>query len=76
LRNNPIQLIYCGLIVEFDKDNVSRDLLEKHYQEKWHSLFTNRLWAGRQIQNLFGSEWASNLAVNLARYSKPVANFF
>jgi menaquinone-9 beta-reductase len=63
------------LVVAFCQGSISRQQLEQEYTSKWNSLFANRLWAGRQIQNLFGSEWASNLAVNMARYSKPVATF-
>jgi menaquinone-9 beta-reductase len=54
---------------------LSRNELEQNYSSKWHALFANRLWVGRQIQQLFGSVWASNLAVNLARYATPIANF-
>jgi menaquinone-9 beta-reductase len=67
--------IVSELVISFTKDLISREQLEKQYDVKWNSLFANRLWAGRQIQNLFGSEWASNFAVNLARYSRPVASF-
>jgi menaquinone-9 beta-reductase len=67
--------VVSELVIAFNNDKITREQLEKQYAEKWSSLFVNRLWAGRQIQNLFGSEWASNFAVNLARYSKPVANF-
>jgi menaquinone-9 beta-reductase len=63
------------LVVAFGHNSISRGQLEKQYQEKWNLLFANRLWAGRQIQKLFGSEGASNFAVNLARYFKPAANF-
>jgi menaquinone-9 beta-reductase len=62
-------------VAEFCAEKISREQLEREYAKKWNFLFANRLWAGRQIQNLFGSEWTSNLAVNLARYSKPVATF-
>ncbi len=65
--------IVSELVLAFNKNEISREQLEKNYADKWNSLFANRLWAGRQIQNLFGSEWASNLAVNLARHVKPVA---
>jgi menaquinone-9 beta-reductase len=54
---------------------ISRSELEQSYSRKWHALFANRLWVGRQIQQLFGSVWASNLAVNLALYTTPIANF-
>jgi menaquinone-9 beta-reductase len=61
-------IAFCG-------DKISREQLEMQYMRNWSTLFANRLWAGRQIQNLFGSEWASNLAVNLARHTKPIAAF-
>jgi menaquinone-9 beta-reductase len=65
--------IVSELVSAFNKNEISREQLEKNYADKWNSLFANRLWAGRQIQNLFGSEWASNVAVNLARHVKPIA---
>lgn len=53
----------------------TREQLEADYSAQWNALFKKRLWAGRQIQTLFGSEWASNVAVQLARHVKPVAHF-
>lgn len=67
--------IVSELILAFKRNEITRDQLEKQYANNWNSLFANRLWAGRQIQNLFGSEWASNLAVNLARHVKPIASY-
>ncbi|MCU0418279.1 MAG: NAD(P)/FAD-dependent oxidoreductase [Cyclobacteriaceae bacterium] len=52
-----------------------RAQLEADYAARWNALFKKRLWAGRQIQNLFGREWTSNMAVQLARHVKPVAHF-
>lgn len=62
-------------VMQFCKDEITREELESKYARTWNSHFSKRLWAGRQIQNLFGKEWTSDLAVNLARYSKPVANY-
>jgi len=67
--------IVSELVTDFCSKKITRAQLEFLYAKKWRQLFANRLWAGRQIQNLFGSEWASNLAVNLARHFKPVAGF-
>ncbi len=67
--------IISELVIDFSKGKLTREQLEKTYTKKWNSLFANRLWAGRQIQKLFGDEWASNLAVNLMRTSKPIAEF-
>jgi hypothetical protein len=47
--------------------------LETAYAKKWNALFKQRLWAGRQIQKLFGSALASNVAINLALNVKPIA---
>lgn len=55
--------------------NYPRERLEQEYSRAWRKLFENRLWAGRQIQRLFGQEWSSDLAVNLARFSRPVAHY-
>ena len=58
-----------------EKNNFNRQQLENEYVQVWNKTFARRLWIGRQIQNnLFGSEFTSNLAINLAVYSKPIAN--
>ena len=49
--------------------------LEHDYAKAWTKLFERRLWAGRQIQRLFGAVWTSNFAVSLAQYGKPVAHY-
>ena len=68
--------ILCEHIVRFCKDeNYSREQLEKDYSNAWARQFAKRLWAGRQIQRLFGGVGASNMAVNLANHARPVANF-
>lgn len=67
--------ILSDLIILYTKNKVtSRQELEYEYTHQWNKAFARRLWIGRQIQNkLFGSEFTSNLAVNLAVYSKPIA---
>ncbi len=52
----------------------SRAILEKDYAQTWQRRFSKRLWVGRSIQRLFGSDRASRSAVRLARHIKPVAN--
>nr|WP_276368365.1 FAD-dependent monooxygenase [Chryseolinea sp. H1M3-3] len=61
------------IIDEFAKTNFNREILEKKYVMKWNALFRRRLWFGRQVQKLFGNEWASNLTVNLAINVRPLA---
>jgi flavin-dependent dehydrogenase len=59
----------------FLHSEIDRNSLERGYSKGWKHQFSTRLWAGRQIQKLFGSERASDFAVNLARHVKPVATF-
>ncbi len=67
--------ILSELIISAYQTAFDRTQLEQKYSYAWRSLFEKRLWAGRQIQKLFGSEWTSNIAVNLALHSKPMATF-
>ncbi len=67
--------IVSELIIDFCHERISREEMEKKYAHQWNSHFAKRLWAGRQIQKLFGSVRASDFAVNLARHVKPVARF-
>ncbi|MFM7486672.1 MAG: NAD(P)/FAD-dependent oxidoreductase [Cytophagales bacterium] len=62
-------------VTDFVEGKTSRAELEHQYKQKWSQLFAKRLWVGRQIQNLFGNEWTSDLAVNLARYTPSVAGW-
>ncbi|HEX6223876.1 MAG TPA: NAD(P)/FAD-dependent oxidoreductase [Chryseolinea sp.] len=66
--------IASDLIIKFARQNkFSRAALEQEYSESWNRIFSKRLWFGRQVQKLFGIEWASDLAVNLAITIRPVA---
>lgn len=67
--------ILTDLVANFIDGKLTRLQLENNYTNSWNSHFARRLWAGRQIQRLFGDEWTSNLAVNLMRKSKPIAEF-
>ncbi len=63
------------LVVRFAQGHCSRKEIESAYSHTWHQQFSRRLWTGRLIQRLFGKEWTSNFAVNLAAYGQPVAAF-
>lgn len=63
------------LVLAFCQQRISRTQLESEYTRAWNKIFAQRLWAGRQIQKLFGAEWTSNLAVNLVSHVKPVASW-
>jgi flavin-dependent dehydrogenase len=53
----------------------NRARMELDYAQAWNHLFARRLWAGRQIQRLFGGVWSSNLAVSLATATPGVARY-
>lgn len=55
------------IILEWNKGNFNRNHIEEKYCTTWHQNFSSRLWIGRQIQQLFGSKWSSNLAVELMK---------
>lgn len=66
--------IASELVIRFCRDpSYTRARLEQDYAQHWQKEFSNRLWFGRQVQRLFGSPVASNAAVHLALYSKPMA---
>lgn len=60
---------------KFLRNGITREVMETSYRSEWNKQFALRLWVGRRVQGLFGSEGASNFAVNLANYIKPVAKF-
>jgi flavin-dependent dehydrogenase len=67
--------ILCDLLIKsLTTQNFSLEILEQNYAAAWSKLFKNRLRFGRQVQKLFGKEWTSNLAVNLAIIVRPIAN--
>jgi menaquinone-9 beta-reductase len=65
--------ILCDYVEQFCNEKMSRAEMEKMYIAEWLKTFSHRLWKGRRIQHLFGNRFVSNLSVNLALYSKPVA---
>lgn len=62
------------LVADFCTGRITRHQLEDDYSATWKTHFSKRLWVGRQVQKLFGSERASTMAVNLAVHSKLIAN--
>ena len=68
--------ILSELVIRYIKtESFSREQLEKNYVDEWNQNFKARLWAGRQIQKLFGNTFTSNIAVNMAINLRPLANF-
>lgn len=66
--------ILSSLIIQYCSDKINREVLEQRYRIAWKTQFKNRLWFGRNVQRLFGSASFSNTGVNIALYSKPLAN--
>lgn len=65
--------ILSDSILQCKQENQSRFWLENTYRNKWNSMFAQRLRAGRLIQNnLFGSEWSSRIAIQLAINSESL----
>ncbi|MEI9919205.1 MAG: NAD(P)/FAD-dependent oxidoreductase [Bacteroidota bacterium] len=67
--------VVSAYVNDFLSGKITRQEMESNYEKSWRKLFAKRLWVGRQVQRLFGSEGASNFAVDLVRNVKPVANF-
>jgi len=61
--------ILSGQVHLFLSGKYSRNELEHWYSHLWNRNFGSRIRAGRQIQTLFGSSAASNLAVSLIKRS-------
>jgi menaquinone-9 beta-reductase len=55
-------------IAAFLENRLSRDMMEKSYEENWNRQFAGRLKTGRMIQRFFGSPFWS---VALIRFMKP-----
>lgn len=64
----------ADLVTEYCQNKISRAALENFYALRWKKTFANQLWFGRQVQKLFGSATASNVAIQLAIRSSWVAN--
>lgn len=61
------------LIIEFCAGRIDRNTLEHLYSRSWTKAFSTRLWFGRSLQRLLGHAGISALAVNVARFSRPLA---
>jgi menaquinone-9 beta-reductase len=64
------------LIIKYLSNEISRNQLEKTYETEWAKAFSKRLYFGRKIQNMFGDETLTEIAVstikNLTFLHKPI----
>jgi flavin-dependent dehydrogenase len=67
--------ILTDAVIDYFDHHGQREILEKKYAREWATTFGARHWAGRQIQNLFGARWTSELAVSLGKTAPPIGRF-
>lgn len=60
-------------VIAFAQGRIDRQEMERRYSAAWQRTFSMRLREGRLIQGLFGSHFASNVAVSLALHVRPLA---
>lgn len=66
--------IVSEAVIRFCSDpGYSRSQLEQDYARSWRDQFAFRLRAGRTIQNLFGGDLTSHVAVLTAKHIRPAA---
>jgi flavin-dependent dehydrogenase len=63
------------ILEQWNQGRFNRVQLERLYTQRWNRLFATRLWAGRQIQSLFGGELVSEVAVSVVNRLPRVAGF-
>ena len=69
---NASKILSEAILSEWNNGSPNRKIIEQRYVRLWNQMFRFRLWSGRKIQNLFGSNTTSNMAVELSKIS-PVA---
>jgi flavin-dependent dehydrogenase len=60
-----------NLSTAFLSGQLNRSDMEQRYQRDWSKLFAQRLWVGRTVQQLFGNDWVSEVAVRTLSAFKP-----
>jgi flavin-dependent dehydrogenase len=63
------------MIEQNQKKQHDPEALALAYEKIWLQTFSHRLWAGRQIQRLFGSGKGSAIGVFTGNYLSPIARF-
>jgi flavin-dependent dehydrogenase len=73
--NGMAMAIQAGKIAaESILSQTSRIAIEQAYEKGWRKNFENRLKLGRNVQRLFGTNYASTFTRNLIQYVPFVAN--
>lgn len=61
------------IITQYQQNQYDPEALAMAYEKIWLQTFSRRLWAGRQIQRLFGSGRGSEVGVFFGNYVPPIA---
>lgn len=65
--------IAADAVTSFVNGEFSREEMESAYLHEWNRHFSRRLFNGRWIQRLFGTESGSSIAIYLALHFRPLA---
>lgn len=68
-------LIASKLVQYYFQKNWKREYLESTYQKEWAKMFATRLWAGRNLQKLFGNKWLTEVAITSLKLTKPITKW-
>ncbi|MGC8751618.1 NAD(P)/FAD-dependent oxidoreductase [Hydrotalea sp.] len=55
------------VVDNFLKGNINRPEMERRYIINWRHHFETRLWYGRKVQSLMGSQWLTSLSLEIMR---------
>lgn len=72
------KLLSETIIRNYRRENFSprhRVKIEQEYTRAWENEFASRLWAGRQMQRLFGRDSMTGLTISMLNHIPPLANF-
>lgn len=62
----------ADLATKFLNNEMDRESMEKNYQEQWKLAFQTRLWAGRNLQKVFGKNRMTNAVLGLLKNQPKV----
>lgn len=63
------------ILQNYSSGNFSREAIEREYSRQWHQMFSNRLWIGRKIQQVFGQELMTDLVIRSLKLLPPVTGW-
>lgn len=67
--------IACNIVMAFLSAKIKREAMEKSYEAEWRKEFSKRLWVGRNIQRVFGSNVSTSIFLKTMHSVPSLANF-